>query len=254
MYTLLETFPKMEGFPPGRWGTKSPFSIRDTYWCFSMIEHMASVELTTKAAAELWCSPKAPKGQHGKFSSTSLVDEWGKLLIPTRLRRTWHKRNCAYLIGFTLQKYFFDIFQLLRKFHWPFVGYINSFVHLFQQLPSFSWCFWLLWQFSWPFWASFTSHMHRDSLVHVNGDIEISCKYLQSPRHKYRPADGSTLRDWHLQVRHFWDKIRRILPFADFVYFSHWITLLFWKKIYNPFKASEVHWNQVSTVSWQCEC
>ena len=140
----------------------------------------------------------------------------------------WYPQGCAELgtkeivpiwLGSPYKNTFFDIFQLLRKFHWPFVGYINSFVHLFQQLPSFSWCFWLLWQFSWPFWASFTSHMHRDSLVHVNGDIEISCKYLQSPRHKYRPANGSTLRDWHLQVRHFWDKIRRILPFADFVYF-----------------------------------
>ena len=34
---------------------------------------------------------------------------------------------------------------------------------------------------------------------YVNGVIEILCKYLQSARHKYRLADGSTLRAWHLQ-------------------------------------------------------
>ena len=35
---------------------------------------------------------------------------------------------------------------------------------------------------------------------------------------------------WHLQGRQFWDKIRRIMPFANFVYPFHWITLKFCKK------------------------
>ena len=50
------------------------------------------------------------------------------------------------------------------------------------------------------------------------------CKYLQSPRFKYWLADGSTLRSWHLQVRQFWDRRCRIMPFANFVCDFHWIT------------------------------
>ena len=65
---------------------------------------------------------------------------------------------------------------------------------------------------------------------YVNGIIEILYKYVQSARSKYWLADGSTLRAWHLQVRQFWDKIRRIIPVADSAYLFHWITLKFWKK------------------------
>ena len=38
---------------------------------------------------------------------------------------------------------------------------------------------------------------------YVNGVIEVLSKYLQSARCKYRLADGSNLRAWHLQVRQF---------------------------------------------------
>ena len=66
--------------------------------------------------------------------------------------------------------------------------------------------------------------------IQFNGVIETFCKYLQSIRRKYWLADWSTLRAWHLQVRQFWDKIRRILPFASFVYRFHWITPKLWEK------------------------
>ena len=62
---------------------------------------------------------------------------------------------------------------------------------------------------------------------YLNGVIEILCKYLQSAWCKYWLPDGSTLMAWYLQVRQFWDKLRRIMLLANFVNPFHWITQIF---------------------------
>ena len=68
--------------------------------------------------------------------------------------------------------------------------------------------------------------------------------YLQSA---WRMADGSTLKAWDLQVRQFWDKIRRTLPFASFVYGFHWITPKFWKKF---LKSLKLYGISPATLKW----
>ena len=54
-------------------------------------------------------------------------------------------------------------------------------------------------------------HIKGAARCYVNGVIETFCKYLQSARRKHWLADGSTLRAWHLPVRQFRDKVRRII-------------------------------------------
>ena len=64
MYPFLETFPKMEKYPSKKWGTKSPFSFRATYWCISMKAskinqfHFVSLSVFKTKMPYLWPSLK----------------------------------------------------------------------------------------------------------------------------------------------------------------------------------------------------